>query len=215
MTDTQTHDDHSHDEHNHGDHAHHEHAEHEHTHDDHEHTHDAHVHHVDPTQALEVFRAAKDEYMRGPQSPLSHEAQHEFHGLSYYPPNDELRLVLPLDMDVPDDAITMETSTGGEQTYHRAGKVHFEVDGKPAQLTIFTTGDQLFLPLRDATFRDETYPAGRYLEPDALEDGKVLVDFNYLYNPFCAYNERWSCPIPPIENWLQVPLKAGEKRLHP
>jgi uncharacterized protein (DUF1684 family) len=79
-------------------------------------------------------------------------------------------------------------------------------------LTLYrgTDGD-LFLPLRDATSGDETYGAGRYLEPLMLDDGRVLVDFNYLYNPYCAYNDAWSCPLPPRENWLTVPIRAGEK----
>ena len=72
--------------------------------------------------------------------------------------------------------------------------------------------EELFLPFRDATSERETYGAGRYLdvEPPA-GDGLVLVDLNYAYNPNCAYNPDWSCPIPPGENWLGVPIRAGER----
>ena len=92
--------------------------------------------------------------------------------------------------------------------------VRFEVDGHPTQLTLYRSDetDGLFVPFRDATSGIDSYGAGRYLEvepPDA--DGEVEVDLNYAYNPFCAYNPNWSCPIPPIENWLPVPIRAGER----
>ena len=164
---------------------------------------------------LEEFRATKDEFMRSPESPLAPEEKEHFTGLSYYPPNDRLRFQLPLNTDIAHDSLTMETSTGGSQEYRRAGTIEFEVDGETARLTIFASHGELFLPMRDSTSSTDTYPAGRYLEPIALDDGTVLVDFNYLYNPYCAYSDHWSCPIPPIENWLRVPIAAGEKRFHP
>jgi len=108
----------------------------------------------------------------------------------------------------------MQTTTGGTQIYRRAGVARFHVDGVPAPLTLFTSADthELFLPFRDATSGNETYGAGRYLEvePSGL-DQRVIVDLNYAYNPYCAYNPDWSCPIPPGENWLAVPIRAGEK----
>lgn len=167
-------------------------------------------------QHLADFRQAKDAFMREDHhSPLSHEQQHAFQGLSYFPFNPDLILELPLDKDVPGDVVTMETSAGEQQEYHRAGKVHFDVDGQPATLTIYQGEDEeLFLPLRDATSGQESYGAGRYLEPELEENGTVFLDFNYLYNPYCAYNDAFSCPLPPLENWLQVPIRAGEKKFH-
>jgi uncharacterized protein len=182
---------------------------------DHEHSGDMdHLSHQE--HHLAIFRAGKDEFMRtDPRAPLGHEEQHAFTGLSYYPFNPDLALELPLDRDVSSEPVKTQTSTGEEQEYRRMGKVRFEVDGEPAELTIFgTSGDDLFLPMRDATSGKETYGAGRYLEPEMLDDGTVLVDFNYLYNPFCAYNEQYSCPLPPMENWLKVPIRAGEKTFH-
>jgi uncharacterized protein (DUF1684 family) len=184
--------------------------DHEHGHD---HDHEHHHHHTDdPAHMLEHFRAAKDAWFaRDPHSPLSHEEQHHFQGLAYYPYNGALHMHLPLDGEVSNEPITMETSTGEQREYHRAGKIHFEVDGQPAELTIYADPDgELFLPLRDATSGQETYAAGRYLEPEPAGEGEVHVDFNYLYNPYCAYNEAYSCPLPPLENWLKVPLEAGE-----
>jgi uncharacterized protein (DUF1684 family) len=160
-----------------------------------------------------AFRAAKDAFLaQDPHSPLEHAQRHTFQGLAYYPYNPALRLELPLDRDVPAGVVAVDTSTGETQSYQRAGKIRFAVDEQPAALTLYQ-GEQgeLFLPLRDATSGTETYGAGRYLEPHRLDDGRVLVDFNYLSNPYCAYNEAWSCPLPPRENWLAVPLRAGEK----
>jgi uncharacterized protein (DUF1684 family) len=93
--------------------------------------------------------------------------------------------------------------------------VRLTIEGEPAQLTIFEDArGGLFLPMRDATSGDETYGAGRYLEPDLQGGDRVLVDFNRLYNPYCAYNDQWSCPLPPRENWLRLPVRAGERTFH-
>jgi uncharacterized protein (DUF1684 family) len=71
-----------------------------------------------------------------------------------------------------------------------------------------------FLPFADSMAGSETYPAGRYLEVEELPGGNFLVDFNQAYNPYCAYNEQWSCPLTPAENRLKVPIRAGEKIFH-
>ena len=105
----------------------------------------------------------------------------------------------------------MQTSTGDVQVYTRYGRFRFEVEGQPAELTIYLADYGFFLPFVDALAGKETYPAGRYLEPEPLENGRFLVDFNLAYNPYCAYNDRWSCPLTPFENRLKVPLRAGEK----
>jgi uncharacterized protein (DUF1684 family) len=85
------------------------------------------------------------------------------------------------------------------------------VDNQPAELTVFFNQNGAFLPFVDNLAGQETYPAGRYLEPEPLPDGRFLVDFNMAYNPYCAYNEMWSCPLTPFENRLKVPIRAGEK----
>ena len=108
----------------------------------------------------------------------------------------------------------MQTTTGGEQTYHRAGVVRFDLEGEPAKVTLYASPEmhELFVPFRDATSGNETYGAGRYLEVEPPDErGNVVVDFNDAYNPYCAYNPEWSCPIPPGENWLPVAIRAGER----
>jgi uncharacterized protein len=71
--------------------------------------------------------------------------------------------------------------------------------------------DRFFVPFMDATSGTETYAAGRYIEAELDANGNIMIDFNEAYNPYCAYSPRWSCPIPPVENRLKVPLRAGEK----
>lgn len=162
---------------------------------------------------LEEFRRQKNEFFRrDPRSPLTPQQRQRFRGLRYYPENPALRFRLPLDTNVEREAIEMETTTGGTQTFVRAGKVVFQVEGQEATLYLYASGDarELFLPFRDLTSGKETYAAGRYLDLELEEDGTVLVDFNYAYNPYCAYNDRWTCPLPPLENWLRVPIRAGE-----
>lgn len=161
--------------------------------------------------ALEAERAEKDVYFRrDPYGPI--EDRQNFTGLKYYPPDPAFRYTLPLHPFEP-EPITFQTSTGDERVYNRIGTVEFEVNGQSAQLAIYKSEDydELFLPFRDATSGTETYGAGRYLEPVELANGELLVDFNLAYNPYCAYSENFSCPLPPVGNWLKVPIQAGEK----
>ena len=166
------------------------------------------------TTPLDEFRTQKDAFFRrNPQSPLEPNQRSDFHGLAYFPENAALALEVDVEpLENPDD-IQMMTSTGDVATYRRWGRFSFEVDGEKAELTIYQADAHggLFLPFADATSGKDSYGAGRYLEPQLQDDGKVLVDLNYAYNPYCAYNEHWSCPIPPAENRLAVPIRAGEK----
>lgn len=161
---------------------------------------------------LDAFRRAKDEFFgHDAQSPLSALQKREFEGLAYFPENSALRLEVLLEPPDADGQLEMQTSTGDHQTYSRIGRFRFDVDGEPAELTIFEGPNGLFLPFVDSMAGSETYPAGRYLEPEALPGGRYLVDFNLAYNPYCAYNAQWSCPLTPFENRLKVAIRAGEK----
>lgn len=166
---------------------------------------------------VEDFRAEKDAFFRDDaRSPLTPEQRNGFGGLAYFPEEPRLEIHASLETQGVDrdEAIEMPTTTGGTQVYRRAGVVRFEVDGEPAVVTLYASEDtdDLFLPFRDATSGNETYGAGRYLEVEPPgADSHVRVDFNAAYNPYCAYNPDWSCPIPPGENWLSVPIRAGEK----
>lgn len=164
---------------------------------------------------LERFRASKDEFFKDDsQSPLTPEQRKEFTGLKYFPENPGLRFELAVEPFTEKEKIQMQTSTGDIQTYTRFGKIRFEVDGQPAELTIYADRHGFFLPFVDSQANKETYGAGRYLEPEVLTNGKMGIDFNLAYNPYCAYNDLYSCPLTPFENRLKVAIKAGEKVFH-
>jgi uncharacterized protein len=164
---------------------------------------------------LEQFRKEKDDFFRtNHQSPLTHEQQHIFDGLKYFPENPSLRLEVPVEKISSDQIVTIQTTGGTPQVYQRYGEFMFEVEGKEAKLTLFSNDDGYFLPFVDGLAGSETYPAGRYLDVEQLANGEFLVDFNLSYNPYCAYNENWSCPITPPENRIKIPIRAGEKIFH-
>ncbi len=161
---------------------------------------------------LDEFRAEKDNFFANDfQSPLTPAQKRDFHGLKYFPENPELRLELKAEEFPTKERVEMQTSTGDVQVYHKHARLRFEVDGSPAELTVYEGPNGFFLPFVDSLAGKETYAAGRYLEPEPLPGGRFLVDFNMAYNPYCAYNEHWSCPLTPFENRLKVPIRAGEK----
>jgi uncharacterized protein (DUF1684 family) len=169
---------------------------------------------------LENFRKEKDDFFKHDyQSPLTAQERRDFTGLHYYPENSSLRLELPLEKLPDSKSVILQTSTGDVREFMHVGQIRFFVDDKEAVLQVYMDDyDGYFIPFVDATAPDETYGAGRYLEPRDISGGvgapMLLVDFNFSYNPYCAYNERWSCPIPPRENRLKVRIEAGEKKFH-
>lgn len=158
------------------------------------------------------FRQAKDDFFRhDPHSPLTPQQRSDFTGLRYFPENPALKLEIQLEIFEDQQEVQFQTSTGDIQAYIRRGLIRFEVEGQPAELTVYSNDYGLFLPFVDSQAGKETYGAGRYLEPVTLPDGRLLVDFNLAYNPYCAYNDYYSCPLTPWENRLKVPIKAGER----
>jgi uncharacterized protein (DUF1684 family) len=161
---------------------------------------------------LENSRAGKDDFFaRHPQSPLTATQKLTFTGLRYFDENLSLRLELTVVPFPAREQIEIQTSTGETRIYTRHGRFKFSVDGQEAELTIYETEHGYFLPFVDSLAGAETYPAGRYLDPEPLPGNRFLVDFNLAYNPYCAYNDAWSCPLTPFENRLKVPIRAGEK----
>lgn len=171
------------------------------------------------TNKLEGFRQRKDVFFKEhAQSPLSDGQKEVFEHLNYFPDNPDLRLQLEIDTtgEGVGDEITLGTVNGQAKQYVRAGRVHFTVEDQPVSLTVFReqTRGNFFVPFRDTTAGSETYEVGRYLEPKLLPDGRISLDLNLAYNPYCAYNTGWSCPIPPFENIVKAPIKAGETLPH-
>ena len=162
--------------------------------------------------ALQTMRRQKDDFFkRHPQSPLTPEQQARFTGLSYYDPNPALDLTVTVEPFPQQASIQMQTTTGSVQTFQRYGQFTFTVDGQEARLTIYLADYGFFLPFADAGAGQETYAAGRYLEPEHLGGSQFHVDLNQAYNPYCAYNGGWTCPVTPPENRLKVAIRAGEK----
>jgi hypothetical protein len=163
---------------------------------------------------LSQFRSEKNTYFgNDPASPLTDGQRERFNGLSYFDEAPELALRLTPSLVGNSTEIEIPLSTGGVTSTHRWAMVTVEIGGTQEILTVFREDEfsPLFLPFRDGTSGDETYAAGRYLEVHPLEDSNLWLDFNYAYNPFCAYNDNWACPIPPSENRITAPIRAGER----
>jgi uncharacterized protein (DUF1684 family) len=172
---------------------------------------------------LAGFRAARDElFAVHPQSPIPAGERASFRGLRYFPENREAVVTAP----VRPAGGGLEIDTGGPDgvvRYRRVGVV--ETGWGPLTLwRIVAYGGGLFLPFRDATAGRQTYGGGRYLTDTVkgthgrgvvgLPGGRIRLDFNYAYNPSCAYDDRWACPLAPPENRLDAPVPAGELAYH-
>jgi len=170
-------------------------------------------------RALLRFRSQKDEFMRlDHDSPFSHSGQHEFPGLRYFEPDPAFRFEAKLRRDQTEASVMMTTSKGTRQLFNKVGRFDLVVEGQPVQLHAYQSAERedpnLFIPFKDATSGKESYGAARYLDMKVEHDDNYLVDFNYAYDPYCAYNEGYVCPLPPPENWLKVSIRAGEKKYH-
>lgn len=164
---------------------------------------------------LEKFRIEKDEFfLSGDHSPLTAEQKSGFVGLSYFPENPTLKMELPIERNTDPKQVILQTSTGDVREYFQIGQINFTIDDTDCVLQVYEDDYGFFLPFIDQTAPGETYRAGRYLEPQEIRADVMYVDFNLAYNPYCAYNDRWSCPLPPNENRLVVRIEAGEKKFH-
>ena len=163
------------------------------------------------TADLIEFRKQKDEFFRtGENTPLGPGDHSDFEGLHYFDPDPGLNFTVPVEQGDGSE-VRVRTSDDREKVYSNYGVVRLDIAGQLVELTVYDTVHGLFLPFRDATSGATTYGAGRYLDLQPNEDGTLTIDFNLAYNPSCAYSDGWSCPIPPIGNWLSIPIEAGEK----
>lgn len=156
------------------------------------------------------MRREKDGWFkRDPHSPIPRAQRAAFAGLAYWPPDARLRFAVRPEILHGAAEVTMQTSDGQVRLYRPAARLAFAVEGKPAAVVAYEQGDDWFVPFRDATSGKESYGAGRYLE--VTPGDPAILDFNLAYNPYCAYSDDFSCPFPPFDNWLEVPIRAGEK----
>ena len=178
--------------------------------------------HDDPEAAWDLWRRTRDElFAEHPQSPLPPDERAGFDGLPFFDYDPGARVFAEVDQAEPR---TYEIGTSGDGAYSftRVGTANFELGAEPASLEIYWLdgyGGGIFLPFADATSGTETYGAGRYLFDTVkgadlgTEDGKLVLDFNFAYNPSCSYDPSWVCPLATPANRLASPIHAGERYL--
>jgi uncharacterized protein len=165
------------------------------------------------------LRDGKDDYFRhAPDSPIPLSERASFGGLSYYPVDVGMRFEFLKLGPIPEGLETetqVQTSDGATRSGNRVGTLRFTIGGAEHELVGLRLAGaaegSLFVPFKDATNGAGSYGAGRYLDLMAQDDGTYDLDFNLAYAPFCAYSPAYSCPLPPRENWLTIPIEAGER----
>lgn len=177
-------------------------------------------HDPDPTHAWERWCAVRGELVAThPQSPIPAAAREAFRGLHHRPYDPAFRTTAEV-VGVEPTAVEIGTSTGAMARFHRFGRAVFELAGEERSLALFwldAYGGGLYLSFRDATSGSSSYGGGRYLLDTAkgadlgTESGRLILDFNFAYQPSCSYDPRWSCPLPPPENRLELAVEAGER----
>jgi uncharacterized protein (DUF1684 family) len=169
-------------------------------------------------EKLKIFRGKRDLFFKeDPHSPLRESDRKTFKGLLYYPIDLRYTMIgsierFPVE---PKPLYThLPTSKGTEKKYVKYGRFKFGWMGKEYVLQIYRplSGGEPFLPFKDKTSETDTYPKGRYLIIETMPGGKVLIDFNRAYNPFCEYNGKYTCTFASEENWFGIAVRGGEKR---
>lgn len=172
-------------------------------------------------RSVKKFQKELNEHYANPEkSPLLKKDLKTFKSLDFFKPNKKY-FVKALFIRTPDEQpFEMPTSTDRKPLYVKYAEVHFELDGQKLKLDVFQNVEMsriplyknsLFLPFTDLTSGNTTYGGGRYLDLTIPETEVMYIDFNMAYNPYCAYNYKYSCPIPPPQNDLNVEIKAGVK----
>ncbi len=168
-------------------------------------------------QEVLSLRVDKDSFLKNDiDSPIPPSERSNFEGLNYFPPDDRYRVTSKLERFDTPKPIMIATSTGTRQAYMRYGAFTFEIEGRSLKLIVYKSAEDpysrsLFIPFSDETSGRETYAAGRYLDLEEQGGDDYELDFNMAYNPYCAYSEEYTCPLPPAENKLSVSILAGEK----
>lgn len=157
-------------------------------------------------------------------SPLMKEDLVHFKTLDFYPISEKFIVEAKFVRTKKEKTFKMKTSTSRTPLFKKYGELHFEIDGKSFKLNVYQEykygkmksidGDYLFLPFSDVTNGKETYIGGRYLDMRIPKTKTVIINFNKAYNPYCAYNYKYSCPIVPLENDLDIKIEAGVKKFH-
>jgi len=163
------------------------------------------------------------EYADAKTSPLMQEDLAHFSSLDFFPANEKFFVNAKFTRTAKEKPFEMKTSTDRKPMYVKYGEVTFEIDGKPLKLNVYRNielskkkkyKDYLFLPYSDQTSGNESYIGGKYIDLRIPKGKTIVIDFNTAYNPYCAYNYKYSCPKVPLENDLDIAIKAGVKKFH-
>jgi uncharacterized protein (DUF1684 family) len=175
----------------------------------------------DPRSAWERWRRVRGELILGhPQSPIRDPAGRAAFGGPHYFDHDPGARVLAEVQEADPERVVIEGSADGRFEMTRFGVARFELGGREQRLSLYWVegyGGGAFLSFRDATSGRETYGACRYLLDTVkgadlgVEGQRLVLDFNFAYNPSCSYDPRWACPLAPPDNRLQVAVRAGER----
>ncbi|MFZ6009580.1 MAG: DUF1684 domain-containing protein, partial [Bacteroidota bacterium] len=172
-------------------------------------------------EEIQKEREEKDHFMRtSNESPFA-QASQSFKGLAYYPPDPKFKIQADLNLIENKNVVVLTTNDGKQEHYLEYAYAEFDLDNLHHKLLILEMMEmgpfrgKLFLAFGDETSALETYGAGRYLDLSKVPGSTTItLDFNKAYNPYCAYNDTYSCPLPPTENLLRVAIKAGEMSYH-
>ena len=157
------------------------------------------------------------------KSPLTKEDLNHFKGLDFFPINGKYIVEATFVRTKKENPFGMKTTTSRTPLYKKYGELHFSIDGKEFKLNVYQNielikkpgyDDYLFLPFSDLTCGKESYIGGRYIDMRIQKGTIWTIDFNKAYNPYCAYNYEYSCPIVPLENDLDIEILAGVKKFH-
>tara|TARA_R110002072_G_scaffold152494_12_gene302207 strand:+ start:704 stop:1321 length:618 start_codon:yes stop_codon:yes gene_type:complete len=160
------------------------------------------------------------EFADSAHSPLSEEDRKNFKELDFFTIDSSFRVVAKFIRVDGEKPFKMATTTDRKPLYIKYGEAHFSLNGEAQVLSIYRSlrlvkmeayKDYLFLPFKDLSNGIESYGGGRFIDLSIPEGDSIIIDFNKSYNPYCAYNARYSCPIPPEENNLEVEIRAGVK----
>ena len=163
------------------------------------------------------------EYADAKTSPLMTEDLATFKTLDFFPANEKFFVVAKFVRTKKEKPFEMKTSTDRKPIYVKYGEVFFTIDGSNLKLNVYKNialskqekyKDHLFLPFSDLTCGKESYIGGKYIDLKIPKANSIVIDFNTSYNPYCAYNHKYSCPIVPLENDLNIEIKAGVKKFH-
>lgn len=168
-------------------------------------------------RALIRFRREKDGLFRtDPDSPIPSVERESFAGLRYFDPDLSFRFESRLRRDPAPEGVILGTSKSTGQLFNRVGRFELGLEEVKVTLHAYQSAERedpnLFVPFRDSTSGNESYGSSRYLDLPVEHNDEYVIDFNYAYNPYCAYSDAYVCPLPPRENWLTVAVRAGERK---